>query len=658
MTDAKGGLKRKREDDPPALTKTIAGAAKSSAVKMPVGTKPLVGKTAPVIPSSAAAKVAPKPTIPRVVSKPAIAPPPTKRYSFITRSSNSRPPDPYVSTSFRLKTDAPAPAPKKTASAAPAEAKRPTWDTKGRLQDMEGLTQRLQAQMQALSNQLAAKETELKTVSVAKETLQVDLTQFTAETEAMQQRTRELLRTVDEEGAKHRLEVDQMTSKLMALQGKLDAVETQLSTSRSECDTLRNGISQSSDQLETVSKDLATTREKLRVNRDLSEERLKKIQELERIAAEQQKTVDYLEVKSKDDEDTRRKLSNTIQDLKGNIRVYCRVRPGKPEEYDEATQFSYARTDDTLLDISSSQNSQLSGCKGAPEKKYTFKFDKVLSPETSQESLFSEITQILHASLDGANSCIFSYGPTGSGKTHTMEGGSADDEGLIPRSVNYIFQHSYRMAEKGWDVKFEASYVEIYFDTLRDLLFMPQPGMPVQDEKRLEIKHESDSGRVYIHNLTATQLVAPQEISGLLQRAQENRATVPNWVERSSRSHSIFQIKVISTNRKTDKTTQSFLNFIDLCGSEKVLVPPAQAPTTNRGLLSLNDVISALANKEKNIPYKSSKLTYLLQDSLSTNGKTLFIMSVAPGGVNLPETLNTLRMAQKINACEIGSARK
>jgi kinesin family member C1 len=557
---------------------------------------------------------------------------------------------------IHLRTKIEAPPVKAAVPTAAGAAKIPSWDMKSRLQAMEGMTHKLQSQMSALTNQLAAKEKELKVVEETKEILKVDLTQFSAETESMQQRVRELLRTIDEENSKHRLEVDQLSAKLMNLQGKLDSLESQLSTSRSECDRLRSSISSTSEQLETVSKDLATTREKLRVTKDLGEDRYKKIQELEKVASKQQESVDYLDSKSRDDEEVRRKLSNTIQELKGNIRVYLRVRPPTPEELDASVQYQFSRTDDSLLEIVSTQNKELSGCKNAPEKRYNYKFDKVFAPEVSQDSIFKEMNQIVRATLDGCNTCIFAYGPTGSGKTHTLEG-TDGNLGMIPRSVEFLFEHSYKMAEKGWDFKFVTSYIEVNQDTMRDLLYRQKAGMPAQDEKRFEIKHDSE-GRVFVANMTMHQVVAPHEIVELLQLAQQNRETIANWAERSARSHTVFQIRIHANNRKNDKSFSSQLNFVDLAGSEKVLVPPAQAATMNRGIYVLNEVISALANKEKNVPYKTSKLTYLLQDSLGPNSKTMFFVNVAPGASNLSETLNSLRYAQKVNACEIGTARK
>lgn len=552
---------------------------------------------------------------------------------------------------------------------ASATAKRPAWDMKGRLQDMEDFTSKLQDQMNSLSIQLVSKESELQTVSDVKESLAVDVSQYSRETEGMQQRIRELSRVIDEDESKYKMEMERLSSKINAIQAKVDMAEVQLASSRSECDRLRFNLSQTNEQRETVSRELLNTQENLRLSSALGDERLKRVQELERKIADQRTRTAFLEQKAREDEEIRRKLHNSIQELKGNIRVFCRLRPiSKAEVEDKSVQYQFARNDDTAMDIvCAPQSKDVTGCKSAPEKVFNFKFDKVFQPGTSQETVFEELSQLVQSSLDGYNTCIFAYGQTGSGKTYTMEGPEAhlaapENRGMISRAVEQIFLTSYRLAEKGWEYQFQASFVEIYNETVRDLLTTSKPG--AGDDKRWEIKHDPISGKTSVTNLTVVPVTSPERIEDLLKRANKNRAVGSTRMnERSSRSHSVFQLRLIGKNRVTEQSIEGILNLIDLAGSERLNQSQAtgdrlkETQAINKSLSCLGDVIAALANKDKHIPYRNSKLTFLLQDSLGGNSKTLMFVNCSPAASNLNETLNSLRFAQKVNACDIGTAK-
>eukprot|EP01122_Echinamoeba_exundans_P011451 TRINITY_DN4555_c0_g1_i4.p1 TRINITY_DN4555_c0_g1~~TRINITY_DN4555_c0_g1_i4.p1 ORF type:complete len:642 (-),score=134.80 TRINITY_DN4555_c0_g1_i4:3797-5722(-) len=617
---SKPGLKRKRDDE------LVKSNSSGSTLMKPTTTtssksltsKPLAPKAAaPLLGRTASGSIQQKPPLAsRSVSKPTIAPPPAKRAKVETLS---------------------------TAPAAPA-SKRPAWDTKGRLQDMEDFTAKLQEQMNSLSLQLVSKESEIQTVSTVKESLAVDVSQFHRETETMQQRISELNRIIDADSAKHRVEIDQYNGKVSSVQGRLDLAEIQLASSKSECERLRFNLSQTAEQLDTVSKELALTRENLRVSSDISDDRLKRLQDLERKIADQREQIKFLEEKARDDEEIRRKLHNSIQELKGNIRVFCRIRPlSKSEVEDKSVSYQFSKTDDTAMDIvCAPQTKDVTGCKNAPDKTFNFKFDKVFPPGSSQEAVFGEISQLVQSALDGYNTCIFAYGQTGSGKTYTMEGPEAhlatvDNRGMIARAVEQIFLTSYRLAEKGWEYQFQASFVEIYNETVRDLLASTKPGAAV---------------------------TSPERIDDLLKRANKNRAVGSTKMnERSSRSHSVFQLRLTGKNKVTEQSIEGILNLIDLAGSERLNQSQAtgdrlkETQAINKSLSCLGDVIAALANKDKHIPYRNSKLTYLLQDSLGGNSKTLMFVNVSPAASNLNETLNSLRFAQKVNACDIGTAR-
>lgn len=160
-----------------------------------------------------------------------------------------------------------------------------------------------------------------------------------------------------------------------------------------------------------------------------------------------------------------RKLHNTIQELKGNIRVFCRVRPLKGDEATEASaivpkHLSFPDKDEKQVVISMSDDANYKGTTVI--KDYDFSFDRVFGPTSTQEQVFEEISQLVQSALDGYNICIFAYGQTGSGKTHTMEGGrDLASRGMIPRTVEQVFVTSRALKEKGWEYTFQASFLEV-----------------------------------------------------------------------------------------------------------------------------------------------------------------------------------------------------
>jgi kinesin family protein C1 len=319
-----------------------------------------------------------------------------------------------------------------------------------------------------------------------------------------------------------------------------------------------------------------------------------------------------------------------------------------------------------VLDITSSANKDVTGCKTAPEKKFNWKFDKVFGPDSTQSKVFEEISQLVQSALDGYNTCIFAYGQTGSGKydklkmtahwtnlttmlyrTFTMEGPPAaylnnDTRGMISRAVEQIFLTSYKLAEKGWEYEMQASFVEIYNESVRDLLASKK----ANEDTKYEIKHDPTTGKTWVTNLTVVPVRSPERVEELLKLSSKNRAVgVTNMNERSSRSHSVFQLRLIGKNKHTDAKSEGILNLIDLAGSERLAQSGAtgdrlkETQAINKSLSCLGDVIAALANKDKHIPYRNSKLTFLLQDSLGGNSKTLMFVNISPASSNLNESI-------------------
>lgn len=388
-----------------------------------------------------------------------------------------------------------------------------------------------------------------------------------------------------------------------------------------------------------------------------------KIQELEKIIQQNNIYIKELEDKRLNDEMLRRKLHNTIQELKGNIRVYCRVRPLSKEnqsnEFDHM-KFSQDRNGtDCAIDLDAGLVSNATGEKTLA-KKYSFQFDKVFKPDSTQSFIFEEISQLVQSALDGYKVCIFAYGQTGSGKTFTMEGdpSNIDNRGMIPRSVEKIFQTAESMENQGWKYTIVVSYLEIYNENINDLFIKKE-----KKDAKYEIKHEK--GNTIISDLEYHEVKSLDKVFELLRIASKNRVVAyTNCNERSSRSHSVFSLQITGKNDSTQQTTHGILNLIDLAGSERLKESKSsgerlkETQSINSSLSYLGDVIHAIANKEKHIPFRNSKLTYYLQNYLGGDSKTLMFVNISPNLDCINETVNSLRFASKVNSCQIGTANK
>ncbi|POM76404.1 Kinesin-like protein [Phytophthora palmivora] len=280
----------------------------------------------------------------------------------------------------------------------------------------------------------------------------------------------------------------------------------------------------------------------------------------------------------------------------------------------------------------------------------SFTFDSVYDENTSQRQFYDESGYPLVESIfDGYNGTIFAYGQTGCGKTHTMQGKDSPPElrGVIPLSFDHIFDTINADTKREYMVR--ASYLEIYNEDIRDLL-------NEDTKKKLDLK-ESAEGTVYVKDLTEIVVRDVESMNNVMSRGFKNRtvgATLMN--EGSSRSHSIFTV-VVETSETIggqDHFKAGKLNLVDLAGSERQSKTGATGNRLKEGckinlsLSALGNVISALVDgKGKHIPYRDSKLTRLLQDSLGGNTKTLMVAAVSPADYNYDETLSTLRYANR-----------
>ncbi|XP_003389109.2 PREDICTED: kinesin-like protein KIF3A [Amphimedon queenslandica] len=327
-----------------------------------------------------------------------------------------------------------------------------------------------------------------------------------------------------------------------------------------------------------------------------------------------------------------------------NVRVAVRSRPLSQSERNNNHQ-SIVTVDQTRGEITI----VLPDPKGMREPKKTFTFDSVFGADTTQADVYNETARpIVDAVLEGYNGTIFAYGQTGTGKTYTMAGeNNPETRGIIPNSFAHIFGRIHKCEG---ETKFlvRVSYLEIYNEEVRDLLNK-------KSKEALKIRERPDVG-VYVKDLLSFVVKDTEEMEKLMSIGNKNRAFgATDMNERSSRSHTIFSITVEQSQMGPDKkehVRMGKLHLVDLAGSERLSKTGAtgvrkdEAASINRSLTNLGIVISALVDdKSTHIPYRNSKLTRLLQDSLGGNSKTVMIANIGPADYNSDETLSTLRYA-------------
>ncbi|XP_063531550.1 protein claret segregational [Cydia strobilella] len=351
-----------------------------------------------------------------------------------------------------------------------------------------------------------------------------------------------------------------------------------------------------------------------------------------------------------------RDLRNAIQDLKGNIRVYCRVRPPLESETSKPL-FNLNVVDACTIEVEKVELNALSQSTRKGKSQHTFSFDGIFTPHSNQETVFEEVSNMIQSALDGYNVCIFAYGQTGSGKTYTMEGGCGIHQyGIIPRAFNFMFTCMEDLKRMGWQLTIKASFLEIYNEVIYDLL------NSCKDQVSHDIKMVNSKGTdLYVSNLKEEEVKSSHDFIKLMIYAQRNRqtaATLNN--ERSSRSHSVTQIKISAVNEIRKEKYTSQLNLVDLAGSEsgKTTQRMDETKHINRSLSELSKVILSLQTNQAHIPYRNSKLTHLLMPSLGGNSKTLMLVNINQFDECFGETLNSLRFATKVNSCRTVKAKK
>ncbi|KAJ0241049.1 Kinesin-like protein KIN-14Q [Hirschfeldia incana] len=358
-----------------------------------------------------------------------------------------------------------------------------------------------------------------------------------------------------------------------------------------------------------------------------------------------------LKVKFVEGEKERKELYNKILELKGNIRVFCRCRPLNFEEIEAGVSMG--------IDVESTKNGEvIVMSNGFPKK--SFKFDSVFGPNASQADVFEDTAPFATSVIDGYNVCIFAYGQTGTGKTFTMEG-TPDNRGVNYRTLKNLFE-IMKERENRYSYEISVSVLEVYNEQIRDLLVPATQNASAA--KRFEIRQVSE-GNHHVPGLVEARVTSIEEVWDVLKTGSNARAvgkTTAN--EHSSRSHCIHCVMVKGENLLNGECTKSKLWLVDLAGSERVAKTEVQGErlketqNINKSLSALGDVIYALANKSSHIPFRNSKLTHLLQDSLGGDSKTLMFVQISPNEKDNSETLCSLNFASRVRGIELGPAKK
>jgi len=554
------------------------------------------------------------------------------------------------------------------AGSAAGKPKRDKWDFKGKLQDTKEELSHYKNQYQSQSTaiediqrRLSTLESEKQNLVAEKTTLATTSTHREQEINQLKSENFTLQQQLQSQQTAAMQEAQELKTQVQSLQLQVKTLQTELMQAKINLDSAKRDILFEQQKIVTLKSEHAST-VKMKDEENLQLQQKNNALEDENVDLKTKLAAAKEEIQEGQVE--RKKLLNDVQELKGNIRVFCRVRPMTGKEKSEQGEMNHIK-----FVCNSDKEMEVFNADG---KNTDFSFDKVFKPGATQMLVFEEVSMLIQSALDGYNVCIFAYGQTGAGKTYTMEGPggkrSNDDvdeqKGIIPRAMDLIFSRTHDLGKHGWTYKFEMQHLEIYNDNLVDLL-NNSSGNP--DSKKLEIKTTSEKkeNKVWVKNVTSHPVENINQVNRLLQQSKKARTTAATKAnDRSSRSHAVFILKIKGKNDNTGEEVESDLNLIDLAGSERISDTGAQgmrlkeAQKINSSLSNLSNVISALANKESHVPFRNQKLTFLLKDSLGGNSKTLMIVNVNPVKSATSETLNTLRFATTVNKCNIGTAQK
>ncbi|PRW21080.1 kinesin KIFC3 isoform X3 isoform B [Chlorella sorokiniana] len=453
------------------------------------------------------------------------------------------------------------------------------------------------------------------------------------------------------DGAEAQQRVEALGGQVAALQDQLAAahsaaaeLQRQLDGSRTECEALQARLAQADEEMageRAEAEALRGARAALAQELNETKSRLERAQ-----AAAEDFQRRFLQERLE-----RRKVHEQLQVLRGNIRVCCRVRPCL-----SAGAGATAATAQQQSSVSFPYPGSL--CLHATERRQQeFEFDSVFSGDSSQAEVFDEVWPLIRSCADGYNVCLLAYGQTGSGKTHTMMG-PEQDPGLSVRALQALFDITATEAEGGHRRTISVSMLEVYNEALRDLLAAGA------EAAKLDVSAmgagQLAPGQERVPGLTWRAVGSVADVLAVLAEGSRNRATAATSMNaHSSRSHALLSVRL------TDEDGQSsVLHLVDLAGSERIAKSEVvgqqlkEAQAINKSLSALGDVIASLQSKSGHVPYRNSKLTQVLQDSLCGSSKVLLVCCISPEAASAQESLSSLNFASRAAQVELGPIRK
>ena len=333
-----------------------------------------------------------------------------------------------------------------------------------------------------------------------------------------------------------------------------------------------------------------------------------------------------------------------------NVKVYCRIRPENEKEKANGMKICITPSSENSVKILTESVGVDTGkeSKKNSENFQTFTYDGVFSAETEQEKIFEIVAKpLINSALEGINGTLFCYGQTASGKTYTMEGIHNDSKlmGVIPRMMQYVF---YLIEQANSDIEYsvKCQYYQIYNEKIQDLLDIRK--------KDLAIREDKNKG-IWVEDCTEIYVSSQEEMYAVFKEGSNNRTvSATNMNKGSSRSHSLFVVTLFQRNTITGSSKTGRIYFVDLAGSEKMAKTGIEGGTglkeaqnINKSLMTLGMVINSLTEGAKHIPYRDSKLTRVLQESLGGNSMTNLVITCSPNFMNQSETMSTLRFGQR-----------
>ena len=346
------------------------------------------------------------------------------------------------------------------------------------------------------------------------------------------------------------------------------------------------------------------------------------------------------------------KIASNIEEKSENVKVFIRFRPSNELET-SLLQTNYGWLvpkfiSEKQVGIYTKNTYEYNLPNIEIPKNYIFSYDKVFPPNSNQSEIYANVgKRIVEDIMSGYNGTIFAYGQSGSGKTYTMYGNDLYDDnlkGIIPRIVEEIFKRVEK-SDKNIDFQIKLSVIEIYKEVIFDLF---------TQENNLKIIENKEKS-VYIENLSEVYLSSIEEFFNYVELSEKNRKVSETKLNHnSSRSHCIMILEVIQNYKKEKIIKKGILNLVDLAGSEKVSKTGAvgetleEAKKINLSLSTLGNVIHSITQGIGHIPFRDSKLTRILKESLGGNYKTYLIVTCSPHSYNLDEIISSLLFAKRV----------